>query len=539
MASLSQNNAGNNTTNDDIEDLQRRLQLLEGERKAHYESTTQNLKQNQEIIRQMKQETIQLRKQISVLRAEGQGQSGDQISQKQSALKSLHKNLNALRAEVTNKQNQMDKALAKLREMEANAAPQGSDNNSDVRQLRVLENRLDKSMIKFNEAMSIRKTYETIVGRLQEERICFDNQLMGVERTLKAKERDYEELLLLSHDAYHAKEMAQAELHRFEQGVMEERLQRDREVQEKKQLVQQRVEMNHRLEAAEKTFKSAKELDSHGHTALQANIVMTDMAAAITNDDYRDQKNCLEDYEDAVRQIKEACGVSDVNEIIQKFLLQEQTEHNLKKLTTENQAKIDGLASACKNKKREVDELRYGNSAAKARTSGDDEVKGHLQEAQRNMETNMNKYKATSDILVNVKAAVQHLYDKLAGVKLIEGEQKIELHDDSVEVFLQQVELKLSHLMSLASVDEVGPGRMGRAIKADSENWEKLCMSRHADNYNKVTTGADDDEDDAADDGDDDAQECRAQALAHKHASDMEAQKQKKAADKAAKKKKR
>ena len=34
---------------------------------------------------------------------------------------------------------------------------------------------------------------------------------------MKAKESDYEELMLLSHDAYHAKEMAMAELHRFEQ----------------------------------------------------------------------------------------------------------------------------------------------------------------------------------------------------------------------------------------------------------------------------------------------------------------------------------
>ena len=36
--------------------------------------------------------------------------------------------------------------------------------------------------------------------------------------------------------------MAQAELHRFEQGVMEERNQRDQEVQEKKILGEQRVE---------------------------------------------------------------------------------------------------------------------------------------------------------------------------------------------------------------------------------------------------------------------------------------------------------
>merc|ERR1711977_749420 len=97
--------------------------------------------------------------------------------------------------------------------------------------------------------------------RLKEERVGFDNHLAGIERTLKSKERDYEELLLLSHDAYHAKEMAQAELHRFEQGVMEERNQRDKEVQEKKALVQQRVEMNIKLEQREKALRQQQEVE--------------------------------------------------------------------------------------------------------------------------------------------------------------------------------------------------------------------------------------------------------------------------------------
>merc|ERR1719155_475312 len=112
--------------------------------------------------------------------------------------------------------------------------------------------------------MSIRKTYEQILKRLKEEGTGFDNQLAAIERTLKSKERDYEELLLLSHDAYHAKEMAQAELHRFEQGVMEERNQRDQEVQEKKVLVQQRVEMNQRLEKREQMLKKQADLDRAG-----------------------------------------------------------------------------------------------------------------------------------------------------------------------------------------------------------------------------------------------------------------------------------
>jgi hypothetical protein len=67
-----------------------------------------------------------------------------------------------------------------------------------MRQIRVMENRLDKAMIKYNEAMSIRKTYEIIVKRLREERVGYDSQLLAIERSLKGKESDLAELLYLS-----------------------------------------------------------------------------------------------------------------------------------------------------------------------------------------------------------------------------------------------------------------------------------------------------------------------------------------------------
>mmetsp|Transcript_65087 Transcript_65087/g.142710 ORF Transcript_65087/g.142710 Transcript_65087/m.142710 type:complete len:154 (-) Transcript_65087:1259-1720(-) len=53
-----------------LEDLQRRFQLLEGERKATYETAKLNIQQNKEIIGQMKDENKMLRNQIAQLRDE-------------------------------------------------------------------------------------------------------------------------------------------------------------------------------------------------------------------------------------------------------------------------------------------------------------------------------------------------------------------------------------------------------------------------------------------------------------------------------------
>lgn len=45
-----------------------------------------------------------------------------------------------------------------------------------------MENKLDKAMMKFNEAISIKKTYEIILKRLNEERVAYEKQLEGLEK---------------------------------------------------------------------------------------------------------------------------------------------------------------------------------------------------------------------------------------------------------------------------------------------------------------------------------------------------------------------
>src|SRR5690606_12945716 len=98
-------------------------------------------------------------------------------------------------------------------------------------------------MIKYNEAQSIRKTYEQIVKRLKEERITFDNQLQSIERTLKAKAHDFQELLNMSHDANYLKELAKAEFENARIQFREKKRLKEKELKEKKSYVQARIEM--------------------------------------------------------------------------------------------------------------------------------------------------------------------------------------------------------------------------------------------------------------------------------------------------------
>jgi len=211
--------------------------------------------------------------------------------------------------------------------------------------------RLDKVLIKYNEAQSIRSTYAHIVKRLKEERLSFNNQMTALERTLKAKNRDHDELLLLSNDANHAKEIAQQELQNARNTYEEKRTRRAGDMRERQQVVRIRKQM---LDKQEKRDTKKKELldqqmertrrESENDAGLHPYSVLYDKE----REEDQDQK--LKIYEDIFRKIKDATGVGDVNNVIDKIYNQKSSAANLQMLTKQNRMHLDYL-------KREKDEL--------------------------------------------------------------------------------------------------------------------------------------------------------------------------------------
>lgn len=67
----------------------------------------------------------------------------------------------------------------------------------------------------------------------------------------------------------------------------------------------------------------------------------------------------IQDYDEAMRRIKDATGVSDVNEIIQKFATQDDTYNNLLELKAEHERKLLALNDEKIELKQGVDRLRY------------------------------------------------------------------------------------------------------------------------------------------------------------------------------------
>ena len=217
-----------------------------------------------------------------------------------------------------------DKRTELLKEQGGVVEGQISDDHPQMRSIRVMENRLDKAMIKYNEAMSIKKTYDLILKRLKEERIGYDNQLTAIEESLKGKAQDIQELVSLSVDANFSKEQAEADLRKYQIASA------SKPVGNESRLFPMMAS-----EPSITILKPSSREDQQDGKLSQTSIVASklndesqvpnlDIKSMSTNKENQ-AKNRLKEYESAIKKIKDATGVTDINEIVKKFATQQET----------------------------------------------------------------------------------------------------------------------------------------------------------------------------------------------------------------------
>eukprot|EP01065_Artemidia_motanka_P045443 TRINITY_DN6683_c0_g1_i1.p1 TRINITY_DN6683_c0_g1~~TRINITY_DN6683_c0_g1_i1.p1 ORF type:complete len:528 (+),score=215.62 TRINITY_DN6683_c0_g1_i1:60-1643(+) len=522
---------------DDQQILEQKFRLMETGRKYQFEDSQNQLKANKEVVNQLRKENKELKKQLLAIKEEKDREKDTtpgSLQDRELALldhkiNAARRSLDTLRHESQLRRADVERCRSCLRDIEK-IRPDVLDLDPGLaRKIRMLENRLDKSMIKFNEAQAIRKTYEQIVKRLKEERIGFDNQLAAIERTLKAKDHDYQELLNMSHDANHANAISKAELGQFRAAYEEDRRQKDLELSERKAMVQKRIDQTQKLEKKEKQLK-AKEQEA---TAPKQEEEKPKMAAA---EPAPEEQEKLREYEDYFVKIKEATGVQDgdVGVVIEKFISQEDTHRNLAEMKETAERKIESLNQEKAQLKMQLDEIKYSGSAQLGSRRIVDEFEAHLADARHQCEKNRAKYERAARVLINVKAGIEHLADKLQNFKRNDrlgdpsDEVRPPMGDDSVVKVMEYCEKKLQQL-----ADEVGP-----TISGEVEAPTDMPVDLPSTNRRIKLPTSDEDEDNGDDEDEDEEEDVLDRDTVKKLANlalDREKKKSKKRVKKAAK----
>ena len=499
------------TPEEELAELQKKYALLEGDRKAYFETSQWTMKQNKETIAGLKKEYKELLSLVTENPADGArsqkeneaaaAAGGEKLYRLREFSKELKKRYDDLKQSAVRKTRELENRLDSIRDLEVDAVDPAALDSDTTRRIRTLENRLDKALVKFNEARSISQTYEQIIKRLTNERVGFDGQIAALERTLARKGRDLEDLVMMSHDAGAAKEKAKAELKQVDAALTKERAEREKALRDRRDTVRKREEMN--VEAARlRDVRDAEEKRRAEAAKRRAEAAKAADASAEENKK-KEQQGRIGSYERAFLKIKDATGVSDLDQVISKFMTQEDTNNNLKQLTTDGQKRVEALKEEIDGTRQKIESFRLDGAGTGASRRLVDDYEQQLTESTANNDRVKSKFERLNKVMVSMKAGTEHLVDRLDNThtEAYSSSGSLVITDETVVEALADCERKL--LKSLNLVNQKGEDSLKSTLSRSF--GQSSSVSAHNFRIDLLADSEDDSEDDDREEDEDGA----------------------------------
>jgi len=483
---------------EELAELQKRFTALADQQRATEQSSSLLLASRKEgkTLKSFSGSTSQLGQDARIAQKDEELAAEVELKRLDEQIVQLRRKHDQLHERNAKKRTDLDQLADKLHDLH-----QTKFNPRDTPQdkLQTMEGRLAECAARYDDEHRLRMSYQQVITRLKKEQLEWPADVKQLETVLVQKEADYEQLLVMSHDANSSKESAKVELSKFESLVLDERKQREKELQERRAQLQKKQQLASELDRSERERRAAltEQQRLSGEDAAKAEAQR--MEALI-----REEQAKIVAYEQAFQQIKEATGVSDVNEVIQRFLLQEETHQNLLAMTKESQGSIEELQRAVEEEKRLVMAAEYSMaSGADAEATGTAGDSAALAASTKQLNKVRERYRKLLKTEMSVKSAVQHVVDLLEPLR--EKDEVIApMSDDTLLEHLQFAEKKLllisqsffemedEHKALLSTVTAPAPSKP--AVKKDGYGM---------DTYGKLGAKEDDDEEEFEEDMED------------------------------------
>ncbi|PIK35614.1 putative coiled-coil domain-containing protein [Apostichopus japonicus] len=445
---------------DHIDEYRGKVALKERDHRAYYESSQFKKKQNDLTIRSLrdknKEKRVSLAQKtlegderviISALSDEKETQLALRRKTAETAVEELDqkscelaKQLNLLRYEREQKEQkvkELDVCFNRMKDL----ADQSTEKHEkfDRQTQRVIENNLDKAKIKYETAKKIQKSYQAIVKCLEEERLTLPKKLRALERSLDEQRAELQELIEINKDAHIKRDTAKAEQTQLEQKMIEAKRFRDRHLTRMKKQAEKQKDLQEKIE---RRARATIQQDDPFQDGQQPSRMDEEEWIKVTT------------FDEALRRIKDATGVSSVEEIEVRFLNQDHTyDHlSLQKKTAEKTCKY--LKDQKEQLQKQYEAMKYsGESRMSQGEQMLERMKDHFDKDKERLELNTASLDRSHRLLVSMKEGSNHLYETLKEIKLTLPLRNTAPSDDPVDV-LNVCENKIVHLMNQANLKD-------------------------------------------------------------------------------------
>ncbi|XP_023147345.2 coiled-coil domain-containing protein 151 [Amphiprion ocellaris] len=466
---------------DQITELQRKIQLLEGDRTAYHESTQSTIKKNVTAIRQLRQDNKRLLRELAeanagdehiikvafhnrALEKDGyRNMSGNEaLATLDYRVLSKRKRLNALKATTQSYQCRLGE-LKKYHggKSVGSSATASTDafthkGEEEAMNLRALENSLEKTRFKCKEAKNIMSNYLKLKSHLQDESLTFEGQLDNLEAEILKHREEYQNLQAMNKDAQLFEKAAKAELQQLEALLYKERKERER------------LKASYMKKAEEHKAQAEKVDRRVQRTIIQPDELSSEAPHSTTRMAGEEEKP-MSTFEEAFRRLKETTGVTNSQEVEDRITTQRRTHQHLEKLKGENEEVLLQLKQQKELLNQQFENIKY---SGEAKFSSDQQI---LEDCEQQLQAQLQRCNAGRERLdwlvktfSTVRAAVEHLTDKLKHIA-VSVDAVAEVHPDCDEFV---VELMTQWEPKLQVLQQELQGKDLAAIKKEMEEEE-------------------------------------------------------------------
>ena len=181
-----------------------------------------------------------------------------------------------------------------------------------------------------------------------------------------------------------------------------------------------------------------------------------------------EQQGSLSNFEGAFLKIKDATGVSDLDQVISKFMTQEDTNRSLKQLRKDGSFRIEQLKKEIEKCKNTLERFQFGGPVGPASRRAVDDLEMSLSANGVVNARARAKFETSNRLLLGVAAGAEHLVDKLDTLSF--GAATPAMSDTTVVQVLAMCEQKMLKALEVVAKKggeaKLSGGRTGKGMGA-------------------------------------------------------------------------
>mmetsp|Transcript_11365 Transcript_11365/g.39630 ORF Transcript_11365/g.39630 Transcript_11365/m.39630 type:complete len:550 (-) Transcript_11365:22-1671(-) len=435
----------------DFERLQREYRNMEAMRKAYSEESLGIIKRQREMIEKFQTDNDTLKAELDLEMRYAQKKTvsdstltglHDQIDSYTHRVEVERRNIEQLQKQA---QVMKGKILEKRRNMGGvNAAKENQ--HMIQKQIRILENRLDKALVKFNEALAHNKELRMQIDNLRRERFMFDKIYKKLERELHEKKKQMANIIELSNQAYEARDGAQMEIAAVQQQMGRERAEYEEQMAEYNRILEERS----RERAADPEGRGAMTVDEESRLKSDMhkgawNMAKDKAAVQVSIDK-------VQSYEEAFNKIHAATGIDDIEELVSTFIANEDQNFSLFNYVSEQNNEIERLEEQIAGLKEELVKHQA--------ESGDDDnlhkqllkdLEERLHATEESGEKYEMRFQEASKTVNSLKVGIQSIFTKIECNTMLMSEMLADsqVTENNIMQFLGMIEQRTNEVLHM------------------------------------------------------------------------------------------